>query len=71
MDTSEVIIAEMRKASGLAKDFDRSLFHDAFWQAFMILPSSVRTKFSTETGRNFANKIYDNYKAAPTNTDGE
>lgn len=44
------------------KDVDRDFFHDAFWQAFTNLPPQTRKTFSAESGRDFANRIYDIYK---------
>lgn len=45
----------------------RGDFHNAFWDAYMTLPENVRKRFSLNTGRNFANEIFNRYEEIDEN----
>ena len=40
---------------------DRGKFHNAFWEAYKILPEPIRKKYSLHIGRTFANTMFDKY----------
>jgi len=43
---------------------DRNKFHDLFWECLMKLDPVIKSKFSLEKGRNFANALYDAMQSA-------